>query len=255
MPVTSGENEPALSFDRVSFSYGLTTAVDDVTFSVERGEFVAMVGPNGGGKSTLVKLAVALEQPKKGWVKIFGQDSRRFESWWRIGYVPQTASAFSVRFPASVAEVVSYGEYGGFNPLAFFHRGISPGVREALETVGLWDHRRRQVSELSVGQKQLVLIARALVHRPDLLILDEPTAGLDVTHQERFYHLLQEMRREMGVTILLVSHDVGVVLHEATRIACINQALVFHGRPEEVTDEALSQVYGFPVDLVIHRHD
>ncbi len=106
-----------------------------------------------------------------------------------------------------------------------------------------------------MGQKQLVLIGRALVHRPDLLILDEPTAGLDVTHQERFYYLLQEMRREMGVTILLVSHDVGVVLHEATSIACINQALVFHGRPEEVTDEALSQLYGFPVDLVIHRHD
>ena len=250
-----GRDFPALAFEDVGFSYGLTRAVEGVSFSINRGEFVALVGPNGGGKTTLVKLAVGLERPQKGNVTVFGEDAGKFGDWWRIGYVPQTASAFSVQFPASVSEVVSYGEYRGFSPLAFFKWGVSTAVRDALEVVGMWRYRHRLISELSLGQKQLVLIARALVHRPDLMVLDEPAAGLDVTHQERFYNLLQEMRRERNVTVLLVSHDVGVVLHEATTIACINQALVFHGKPDELTDEALSQVYGFPVDLVIHRHN
>lgn len=251
-----GEKPPIslVAFEDVTFSYGPTTAVEHVSFTVEPGDFVALIGPNGSGKTTLLKLALGLERPQQGRVLLFGQEIDQFKEWHRIGYVPQQASAFKVRFPATVGEVVSYGEYRGFDPLAIFRTGISPAVERALHTVDMWEYRQRLVSELSTGQQQRLLIARALVHQPALLMLDEPTAGVDVAGQDQFYTLLRQLCRDLGTTVLLVSHDVGVVLHEATKVVCINRTLVFHGSAQEVTDADLSRLYGFSVDLIIHRH-
>lgn len=254
MPVDSGSNAVVV-FEDVTFSYGPTVALEHISFTIERGDFVAIVGPNGGGKTTLVKLTLGLERTQVGRVLLFGQDVQHFQDWRRIGYVPQAASAFSVRFPATVSEVAAFGEYRGFDPLAIFRRGFSPAVREALETAGMWEYRSRLVSELSVGQQQRVLIARALVRRPELLVLDEPTSGVDMAGQEQFYSLLRRINQAQGVTVVLVSHDVGVVLHEAKKVACINRTLVFHGQSKDVTNADLSHLYGFAVDLVIHRHE
>jgi zinc transport system ATP-binding protein len=255
MSIRMNDQHPVVAFEDVTFSYGPTTAVEGVSFSVERGDFAALIGPNGSGKTTLLKLALGLERPQRGRVLLFGQDIERFKEWHRIGYVPQQASAFKVRFPATVGEVVSYGEYRGFDPLAIFRTGISPAVEQALHTVDMWDYRHRLISELSTGQQQRLLIARALVHQPSLLMLDEPTSGVDVAGQDRFYELLRRLCRDQGTTVLLVSHDVGVVLHEATKVICINRSLVFHGSTQEVTDADLSRLYGFSVDLIIHRHE
>ncbi|MEK7777221.1 MAG: metal ABC transporter ATP-binding protein [Chloroflexota bacterium] len=251
-----GEKTPTslVAFEDVTFSYGPTTAVEHVSFTVEPGDFVALIGPNGSGKTTLLKLALGLERPQQGRVLLFGQEIDQFKEWHRIGYVPQQASAFKVRFPATVGEVVSYGEYRGFDPLAIFRTGVSSAVERALHTVDMWEYRQRLVSELSTGQQQRLLIARALVHQPALLMLDEPTAGVDVAGQDQFYTLLRQLCRDLGTTVLLVSHDVGVVLHEATKVVCINRTLVFHGSAQEVTDADLSRLYGFSVDLIIHRH-
>ncbi len=253
MSVDEHAPNPLLAFEDTTFSYGPTVAVEHVSFTVDRGDFMAIIGPNGSGKTTLLKLALGLEHPHQGRVLLFGQEVQHFKEWHRIGYVPQQASAFKVRFPATVGEVVSYGEYRGFDPLALFRRGLSPAVQRVLHTVDMWQHRRRLVSELSVGQQQRLLIARALVRQPELLILDEPIAGVDVVGQEQFYSLLRQLSRDQGTTILLVSHDVGVVIHEANKVACVNRTLVFHGDAQDVTDAALSRLYGFPVDLITHR--
>ena len=255
MPLNSANGSPVVSFQDVSFSYGNVRVLDNVSLQIEPGDFLAIVGPNGGGKTTLIKLTLGLERPQHGTVALFGQDVQQFEGWWQIGYVPQSASAFSVRFPATVGEVVSLGGYKKFDPLAIFRRGLSLEVQEALHTVGMWDLRGRLIGELSLGQLQRVLIARALVRKPRLLILDEPTSGVDVVGQEQLYSLLRQINQERGVTVVLISHDVGVVLHEAKKVACINRTLMFHGHARDVTDADLSRAYGFEVDLVIHRHD
>ncbi len=255
MSVALGDNSALVTFEDVTFGYGPSPAVERVSFSVQSGDFVALIGPNGSGKTTLVKLALGLERPQRGRVLLFGQEVQHFHLWHRIGYMPQSANAFRVRFPATVGEVVSYGQYHGFDPLAIFRRGLSTAVQEALETVGMWETRGRLISELSGGQQQRVLIARALVHHPELLILDEPTAGVDVAGEERFYSLLRQLREQRGVTIILVSHDVGVVLHEATKVACLNRNLRFYGAARAVTDVDLARLYGFAVDLVFHRHE
>jgi zinc transport system ATP-binding protein len=241
-----------MEFKGVTFSYDATPAVEDISLTVEKGEFVALIGPNGSGKTTLARLGMGLQRPQKGSVLLFGTNVQRFNQWHRIGYVPQRANAFSMRFPARVGEVVSMGEYRGFNPRALFKRRISCAAEQALHTVGMWDYRDRLISDLSWGQQQRVLIGRALVHNPELLVLDEPTSGVDMPGQEEFYSLLRHLRKEHGTTILLISHDIGVVMHDATRIACINCCLLAYSHPDDLTEEVITRVYGRTPDVVIH---
>ncbi len=252
--ITNHLPESLVTFEHVTFGYNGTHAVEDVTFSVERGDFVALIGPNGSGKTTLIKLAMGLEKAQSGRVLLFGQDVRRFNSWRRMGYVPQFASAFRMRFPATVADMVRLGEYKGVDPTAIFRRGISPAAENALRLVGMWDLRHRLISELSGGQQQRVLIGRAMVHEPELLIMDEPTAGVDQAGQEQFYSLIRQLREMRKVTVILVSHDIGVVLHEAGKVACMNGRLQSYTNVSELTDKDLNMLYGHNVDMVVHRH-
>ncbi|MSQ12197.1 MAG: metal ABC transporter ATP-binding protein [Dehalococcoidia bacterium] len=246
---------PVLAFEDVSFAYGPAPTVERVTFTIGQGDYVALIGPNGSGKTTLVRLALGLERPQRGHVALFSQDVRHFTAWSRIGYVPQFVSGFAVRFPITVREVVSHGRYRGLDPLGFFRRLSSGTLDEALREAGIWDLRDRLVSELSGGQQQRVLLARALVSRPDLLVLDEPTSGLDQAGQEQFYAHIRRLREERGVTVLLVSHDLGVVLHEATKVACLNVRLHSYAPTHELTEGALTALYGTHVDMVVHRHE
>ena len=255
MPAKQETGDSQVVFNNVTFGYGPLPAVEDVAFTVQRGDYVALIGPNGSGKTTLVKLLLGLEDPQRGSVTLFGQDSRNFNQWRRIGYVPQQANAFRMHFPATVAEVVESGEYKGFSPWAIFRRRVSEATQQSLEAVGMWGLRKRLISDLSVGQQQRVLIARALVHYPELLILDEPTAGVDAAGQEQFFSLLRHVREDLGVTVILVSHDIGLVLQEATNVACINRTLHCYRPADEITNSDLSHLYGSAVDRVIHRHE
>ena len=240
--------EPIITFEHVTFRFTGEPVVQDITFTLEKGEFLAMVGPNGGGKSTLLKLALGLLQPQGGRVQ-------RALEWKAMGYVPQRAAAFDVQFPGTVGEIVSQGLYRGPSVSSFFQPWDTPPVREALETVGMWPYRHRRIGALSGGQQQRVLIARALVRHPQLLVLDEPTEGVDPALQEGFYALLRRLNRDQGITVFLVTHDVGVVIKEATRVACVNQRLVFHGPPSDLSDVHLSELYGVPIGLLEHGHE
>lgn len=245
-----------IRFDETWFSYNSEPVVRDIKFSITQGEFAAILGPNGSGKTTLMKLALGLLKPTSGRVLLFGVPADRFTDWHRVGYVPQRTQATESRFPASVREVVNFGTYSGFDPFAMFKRNkLSDRVEEAMEMAGVQNLSDRRVSDLSVGQQQRMLIARALVRRPDLLVMDEPVAGVDAAGEEQFHSMIRRLNRELGITIVMVSHDIGAVMREATTVACINQNIVFHGPVHQLDARALSNLYGFPVDVLLHDPD
>lgn len=248
----SQETTPVVELKHVSVYRNGIPIVDDVSMTVNKGDFVALIGPNGAGKTTLLKVILGLIEPDSGEVFVFGTAPRELGSKRvKIGYVPQTAD-IDIRFPISVFETVLMGTYG--------HLGIGkrPGrnqretVREALERVGVADLADRPIGRLSAGQRQRVFIARALVCEPELLLLDEPTTGVDAATTTSFYTLLRRLK-EAGMTIILVSHDIGVVASYVDRVACVNRSLIAHCRPDEVEcTEALRAMYGCDVAYLHH---
>lgn len=250
--MTESTSPSVVDWERVNFAYGSVTAVEDVTLCIHRGELAAILGPNGGGKSTLVKLALGLLRADAGVVRLFGRDLEGFDQWRRVGYMPQVVAGVWRDFPATVAEVVAHGAHSGVSPFGLFRRSQRDDVMEALEVAGIAAYRSRRLSELSVGQQQRVLLARALVREPELLVLDEPAAGVDVTGEEQLYAVLRNLNRDRGMTIIIVSHDIGAMLREASTIACMDRTLVLHGEPHQLSHDELSTLYGVPVDVVVH---
>ena len=241
-----------IRFVETWFSYDSDPVVRDINFSITPGEFAAILGPNGSGKTTLMKLALGLLKPTCGQVLLFGEPAETFTNWQKVGYVPQRTQATESRFPASVREIVNFGSYSGFDPLSIFKRDKSNRVEEAMEMAGIAHLAPRRVSDLSVGQQQRMLIARSLVRRPDLLVMDEPVAGVDAAGEEQFHTMVRRLNRDLGITIVMVSHDIGAVMREATTCACINRDIVFHGPVHQIDAQALSGLYGFPVDVLMH---
>ena len=241
-----------LDFSGVSFLYDGEMVLDDVTLAVKAGEFVAILGPNGSGKTTLIKLALGLLRPGTGTVRLLGQEAATFRGWSRVGYVPQSVEGMNEHFPATVEEVVAQGLYRGFDPRAIWRRKAQAPVVAALETAGVGDLKKRRMSSLSLGQQQRALVARGLVREPELLVLDEPAAGVDVAGQEQLYEMLRRLNSDHGITILMVSHDIGAVMRQAKTVACINRSLVFHGPPHRITQKELSDLYGLPMDVLVH---
>ena len=241
-----------IRFVETWFSYDSDPVVRDINFSITPGEFAAILGPNGSGKTTLMKLALGLLKPTSGQVLLFGEPAETFTNWQKVGYVPQRTQATESRFPASVREIVNFGSYSGFDPLSIFKRDKSNRVEEAMDMAGIAHLAPRRVSDLSVGQQQRMLIARSLVRRPDLLVMDEPVAGVDAAGEEQFHTMVRRLNRDLGITIVMVSHDIGAVMREATTCACINRDIVFHGPVHQIDAQALSGLYGFPVDVLMH---
>ena len=242
-----------VDLDGVTFAYGDTVAVSDVSLTVEAGDFLGLVGPNGSGKTTLLHLMLGLHEPDEGTVELFGRPVEEFDDGGRIGYVSQKATSRGGAMPVTVRECVTMGRFAhaGRGRLSEADRAA---VADAIETVGIGDLTDRLVSELSGGQKQRAYIARALASDADLLALDEPTVGVDAESRDAFYALLDELNDD-GITVILIEHDIGVVTDRADRIACINTELYHHGDTESfVESDALAEAYGATGQVVHHHH-
>ncbi|MFC7324058.1 metal ABC transporter ATP-binding protein [Halorubrum rutilum] len=242
-----------VDLDGVTFAYGDTVAVSDVSLTVEAGEFLGLVGPNGSGKTTLLHLMLGLHEPDEGSVELFGRPVDEFDDGGRIGYVSQQATSRGGSMPVTVRECVTMGRFAhaGRGRLSEADRAA---VADAIETVGIGDLADRLVTELSGGQKQRAYIARALASDADLLALDEPTVGVDAESRDAFYALLDELNDD-GITVILIEHDIGVVTDRANRVACINTELYHHGDTESfVESDALAEAYGATGQVVHHHH-
>ncbi len=215
---------PIVQIDELYFYYNGQEVLKDINLTVNKGDFVTIIGPNGGGKTTLLKLILGLLKPSRGTVKINGKAPAKNGT--VIGYVPQIIN-HNLNFPASALDVVLMGKYDPKKRFKFHNnRKNRQAALDALGQIGMADHAGRKISDLSGGQRQRVLIARALVTGPELLVLDEPTASLDTKGQTDFFNLLKELNREL--TILVVSHDLLIVSSYAKSIACVNKRLHYH---------------------------
>jgi zinc transport system ATP-binding protein len=215
----------------ISFAYpGGPPVLRDVDLGVEAGEFVAIAGPNGGGKTTLVRVALGLERPTRGTALLFGEPAHQATRRQRIGYLAQRAR-LGIEAPVTVHELVSAGLIAGRGILGRPTAADRKRVDEAIARVGLTAQRRRMVSRLSGGQQQRAFVAKALAAAPELLVLDEPTAGVDVDAQESLAALLGELHRDLGVTILFVSHEFGAVEPLVDRLVLVRGTIVFDGSP------------------------
>jgi zinc transport system ATP-binding protein len=230
----------------LSFSYPQTPVLEGVSFTIAGGDFVGMVGPNGGGKTTLLRLILGLLTPSRGTVRVFGRPPA--EAHRRVGYMPQHAQ-LDPQFPMRACDVVLMGRLGG--RFGRFTRDDRAQAAAALHEVGMTDCARRSFAALSGGQRQRVLIARALACDPELLLLDEPTASLDPGAQDDINELLHELNRRL--TIVLVSHDVGFVARHVKTVVCVNRQVIIH-TAQEVTGESIRDLYGHDVRWIEHRH-
>jgi len=220
-----------VELEGVSFGYRAGVLVlDDVSLRVDAGEFVAIAGPNGGGKTTLLRLVLGLERPTAGSVLVFGQAGGKSVAGARIGYLPQRARLIG-EAPVTVREVVSTGRLAPAGIWGPLRRTDREAVARAIETVGLSDRADSPLRTLSGGMQQRALIAKALASEPTLLVLDEPTTGVDAESQESLGALLEELREELGVTILYVSHEFGAVEHVVDRIVLVRGGIVYDGPP------------------------
>ena len=229
----------------VFFRYGQGPIVlHDITLNVHRGDYLGIIGPNGGGKTTLLKIMLGLLKPTSGTVKLFGQDIHDFHDWYKIAYVPQKVSTFDTKFPVTVEEVVMMGTYARRGLWKMSTAADRKKVDEALKKVDMHEFRRQLVGDLSGGQQQRVFIARTLAADPEVVFLDEPTVGVDPDNEQQFFQLLKKLNNEFHLTLVLVSHELDVVARESTEVACINSTLTSYLTPDEITNRGgIAKVY------------
>jgi ABC-type Mn2+/Zn2+ transport system ATPase subunit len=243
--------EPLLELRKVVFGYGAMPVLENVSLHLHRGQFAALVGPSGAGKTTLLKLILGTLQPTHGEIYTHGELLRNGHSP-RIGYVPQLETV-DWNFPVTVEQAVWMGQIGNKSPWPWMNAEERKQVRVMLERLGIAGLAQRHIRDLSGGQQQRVFLARALISKPDLLVLDEPTVGLDIQTAEMILVLLAELNRQ-GVTLLMTTHDLNAAAAHLPWVICLNQKVVAQGAPEDVFTEAvLSQTYRG--DMLVFRHN
>lgn len=247
-----------LAVSNLNFVYSdSVSALKNISFEVKKGDFIGLVGHNGSGKTTLIKTILGLLKPSSGEINLFGESSTHFHSWQKIGYMPQNLSIFNPIFPATVAEIVSQGLLS----LKTFPKKITLQdkiiVKEALEHLKIYHLKDRLIGDLSGGQQQRVFLARAIITKPELLILDEPSNALDATTRQHFFDVLEEFNRDQKTTIILITHDIGQVGKFANKLLFIDQKVIFYGSfPDFCHSPDMSKQFGIDSQHIIcHQHD
>jgi len=242
--------------ENLSCSYTNSMVLDRISVVVDAGDYVGVVGPNGSGKSTFIKALLGLCSLSGGSISLFGTPQASFRQWERVGYLPQSLAMQNALFPATVAETVALGLLSGKR---FPRKILSQDrykVEQTLALLGVDALRNKLIGELSGGQQQRVFLARALVNDPELLILDEPTAALDPETRERFYGLIGDLNRTRGTTLLLVTHDTGVIGGYASKMLYLDKSVLFYGSFDQFCHSSeMSALFGSPSQHIIcHRH-
>jgi len=243
--------EPAVELDRVSYRYPRAgePALDGLSLRVEIGERLGILGPNGGGKSTLLRLVLGLIEPTDGTVSVLGRDAASARREHLVATVPQRAEG-ELDFPLSVEQVVALGAGVGVPAWRGLGADVRTRVNDAMELTGVADLAHDPVGRLSGGQRQRVLVARAVAAAPKLLLLDEPAVGVDVEGQHRFTEMLGRLHDRLGLTIIVVSHDIRTIAATSDRVACLRRTLHSHTAPEGLTPAVLAEVFRHDVEEV-----
>jgi zinc transport system ATP-binding protein len=229
--------------------------LEDVSFSIQKGEYTAIIGPNGGGKTTLINTILGLNRGYSGSIKLFETPLQKFQEWSRIGYVPQRAVEIDRKFPITVYEVIKMGRFKSIKKFWRSRKEDLKIIDSVMAELKIETLKDRLIGELSGGQRQRVMIAKALVSEPELLFLDEPNSGVDGESQKDFYSILKKLNQEKGISILFITHDIGVIEDSITSIISINKRLQQSSNPEEVFNcQTMRAVYGIDSHLINHRH-
>jgi len=245
---------PIFDVKNLDFEVRGQKILSNISFEIYHGEYIAIIGPNGGGKTTLIRLLLGLETPTSGEIKIFGKKLKDFKEWSKIGYVPQRASLVDANFPATVEDIVKMGRVAKRGFFAGISKEDKEKVIDAMQKMDILHLKDKMVGTLSGGQRQRVMIARALASSPEILILDEPNTGVDVKSQQRFYTLLRKLNKEENITILFITHDIGVIADDIGRLFTINRKATICNNPKETLScEEMSELYGIEAHL-IHNH-
>ncbi|MBW3582121.1 MAG: metal ABC transporter ATP-binding protein [Euryarchaeota archaeon] len=245
------DDEPIVSIRGVSVDQDDHRVLEDIDLDIGRGEFVGIVGPNGGGKTTLIKALLGFLPYTDGRMRLFGTAPNRFHDWPRVAYVPQHVVHVDPRFPATVREIALLGRAGRRGLFRPYRQEDRQAVDDALHEVGVHGLARRRIGSLSGGERQRVFLAKAIAGEPELLILDEPTTGVDPESRGRFYALLDHLNHSHDMTILLISHDTQAIALSTHRLVALNRTIVYDGDPHAFEEEG---GYGAAYDLGLHDH-
>jgi zinc transport system ATP-binding protein len=246
----------ALGIRGLCAGYHGSEALQQVSFQVTRGDYLGIVGPNGSGKSTLIKVILGLLSPQSGKIEILGEPRERFRRWEKVGYLPQGLQFFNPHFPATVDEVVRLGRLAGKRFPKRFGAADAEAVQRTMEWMGIEQIRGKMIGELSGGLRQRVLLARALVNDPELLVMDEPTTALDPETRENFYQLIYEMNQKRKATVLLVTHDTATIGKYASHLLYLDKRVIFFGDFDAfcASDEMTDFFGEHGQHLMCHRH-
>jgi zinc transport system ATP-binding protein len=246
-----------ISVRDLNFQYNSMEVLSSLSFNVGKGDYLGLVGPNGSGKTTLIRLILGFVEPTKGSISLFGSSPSRFSEWQKVGYLPQRIIDFNPRFPATVREVVGLGLLSCKKFPKRIDKTDNARIDKALEILDIGDLGRELIGRLSGGQQQRVFLARAIVGDPELLILDEPTTALDPDARENFFTDLKTFNRDMGVTIVMITHDMGTIGSYASKMLYLDKKIIFYGTFEDFCESAVMTTYfgEFSQHLICHRHD
>ena len=241
---------PIVEVQNLNYIIDEITILKNISFTINRGDYIAVVGPNGGGKSTLINTILGLNKDYQGKISLFGEDLQQFDSWSKIGFLPQRVVEVDSKFPITVYETVKLGRMKNFKK---FWRDNSKDIKivdKIMKSLKILDLKDRLIGELSGGQKQRVMIARSLVSEPELLFLDEPNTGVDIETQREFYSILKDLNKNRGLTIVFITHDIGVIEDNITSLISINREILKSDKPRTIFNcQVMREVYGIDSHL------